>query len=177
MRATFSKSFLTIFVGLFALTLFATQADAQDLRDWGKKFNNANHRFKVLNKFNDEAVLDRETQLVWEREPEGVTGWLNARFLCAGKNVGGRLGWRLATLSELTSLLDPSEFSPALTSDHPFLDVSNTIHYTATVSVQAGEAEPWGVDVLNGQVHFGLDPLPNRAYWCVRGPLAGPSAY
>ena len=62
---------------------------------------------------------------MWAREPFGVTVWLNARFLCAGASIGGRNGWRLPSLHELSSLLDPGQFDPALSKNHPFKNVSS----------------------------------------------------
>lgn len=177
MRVANYNSLLTMVVGMFVFTMFSTQAEATELRAWAYKFNSGHARFKVLHEFNDEAVLDRETRLVWQRSPGGITIWGNARFLCAGANTGGRYGWRLPSLSELSSLLDATAFSPALTPGHPFLGVSNSIHFTATVRVDAASVEPWGLDVTQGQVHFGVNPNDNHAYWCVRGPIAGPSAY
>ena len=57
---------------------------------------------------NSEAVLDRETGLVWQRVPSmaGTTYQSPVRG-CAHANTGGRYGWRMPTVEELASLLDP----------------------------------------------------------------------
>jgi hypothetical protein len=60
---------------------------------WNRKIINAQERFRVLSEFNNEAVLDRETGLVWERTPNSqAVQWSNARLLCAQKVVGGLVG-------------------------------------------------------------------------------------
>jgi hypothetical protein len=88
----------------------------------------AAQRFVVLAAFNSDAVLDRETGLVWEKSP-AVTPhtWSNARFHCANRNVGGRKGWRLSSFAELSSLVDPSVAppGPTLPPGHPFMNVQS----------------------------------------------------
>jgi hypothetical protein len=42
-------------------------------QSWDQKLDSSN-RFKVLKGFNDEAVLDQETGLVWQRTPEPSSG-------------------------------------------------------------------------------------------------------
>ena len=56
-----------VLLGLATLAACVGTAEAIDLRSWDRKINNAHARFEVLQGFNDEAVLDKETQLVWER--------------------------------------------------------------------------------------------------------------
>jgi hypothetical protein len=43
--------------------------------------------------------------------------------------LGNRLGWRLPTVNELASLVDPSRSDPALPAGHPFNDVQLSDHY------------------------------------------------
>src|SRR5687768_667457 len=76
-------------------------------------------RFIVLSNFNTEAVLDRETSLVWERSPstEEVT-WERALFECAGRSIASRKAWRMPTFSELQSLVDTSQ-TPVPSQNHP----------------------------------------------------------
>ena len=77
-------------------------------QNWDKVLPAA-ERFIVLEAFNNEAVRDNETGLVWERSPDPTSNtWSAARFICATKIVGGRKGWRLPSFSELSSLVDTS---------------------------------------------------------------------
>src|SRR5207247_208787 len=82
------------------------------LKAWSNSIHDATKRFVVLADFENgagpgrRAVLDRETGLVWEQSPQTTNHtWLDARFQCANKNIGGRKGWRLASFVELTSLV------------------------------------------------------------------------
>jgi len=114
------------------------------------------------------AVLDGETGLVWERVPETVTtNWIDASFNCYRRTVGGRMGWRLPTVEELTSLVDPSEQDPALPAGHPFEDVQPDVYWTATtISGITGSA--YGVSFLDGSLFDQVKSSPFR-FWCVRG--------
>jgi hypothetical protein len=67
-------------------------------QNWGKKLPGAS-RFTVLSLFEDAAVRDDETGLVWEKTVETTEmSWTDARAVCADKNVGGRKGWRLPSI-------------------------------------------------------------------------------
>ena len=130
----------------------------------------AAQRFVILSAFNSEAVLDKETGLVWERSPQTAsTRWIAARRTCNEKNVGGQKGWRLPSLEELTSLVDPSVAppGPTLPPGHPFLTVQSTVYWSAT-RVEEDARGSWAV-------HFGLGggaTFINWAHsvqsWCVR---------
>ena len=139
MKRTFYTFLTAAFFGCFALGLMAPPAEALDLRDWGKQFSNASGRFDVLSQFNNEAVLDKETQLVWElvagntNEDEVVDNdddldWNDAWEHCANKDVGGRKGWKLSSFDQLASLVDTNSDlcnggGPCLPDGHPFIGV------------------------------------------------------
>lgn len=134
-------------------------------------------RFVVLTNMASEAVLDRETGLVWEKEPStGTFRSLTALSHCVSLNTGGRAGWRLPTVQELLSVVDRSMANPALPSGHPF-SVQSSVYWSATI--YAGD--PTDALVVNfGDGHVtniaksSFPPILLRA-WCVRGGQ-GPDA-
>jgi hypothetical protein len=102
-------------------------------RNWDKTLQNTS-RFTVLTDFGGAAVRDNETGLVWEQSPETKTqNWTNARFQCPSRTIGGRKGWRLPSVHELASLVDPSVVpGPNLPVGHPFTNVKPTHYWSAT---------------------------------------------
>ena len=58
------KKLLSSLIAIVALVVLAGVAEAKP-PSWDKVVNGTG-RFKVLNGFNGEAVLDKETGLVWE---------------------------------------------------------------------------------------------------------------
>jgi uncharacterized protein DUF1566 len=132
----------------------------------------AAQRFIILMAFNSDAVLDKETGLVWERSPQTTAvSSSNVRLTCANKAVGGRKGWRLPSLPELASLVDSSVASPGptLSSGHPFLNVQSTNYWSASAHAE-NPALMWGVGFSNGAV-LGLSKAFDQRAWCVRGGM------
>jgi len=134
---------------------------------WDQKLD-ASTRFIVLTNWSSLAVLDRETGLVWEQSPStGTLNWVSAQLHCNELATGGRLGWRLPTLQELASLVDPTQTNPALPSGNPFSNVQLDPYWTVTSSVFAGEA--WFLNFGSGGTSTtGKGQIVLRA-WCVRG--------
>lgn len=128
----------------------------------------ASTRFIVLANWNSEAVLDRETGLVWERAPEvSPITWDTARFRCLNKAVGGRKGWRLPSINELASLVDPTIAGSDLPTGHPFTDIQLNTYWSATTAVRTDFA--WIV-FFDGSGSLGTGDKSNEFfYWCVRG--------
>ena len=126
MKRILSYSAVIISLGLTASTALAqTTANGPYYAtpSWDQTLP-SNTRFIVLLNMNSEAVLDRETGLVWEKSPSQTTrNWNDSIEHCSVRNTGGRMGWRLPTMPELFSLVDPSQSSPALPVGHPFLGV------------------------------------------------------
>ncbi len=157
-------------LGLAALVACAGTAEAIDLRSWDRKINNARARFEVLRAFNDEAVLDKETQLVWERSPETFTLlWDTAIFTCFDKDVNGRKGWRLPTIEELASLVDPTVSpGPTLPPGHPFVLDEAVLKFWSATLVPSISSEVFVVRFGDGFVDTDPKDVIARG-WCVRG--------
>ena len=126
-------------------------------------------RFIVLSNWNKAAVLDKETGLVWEQSPSTDTvTWEDAQTYCNGLTTGNRLGWRLPTLQELASLVDPTVPSPGptLPAGHPFSNVQSDVYWSAT-TYASGTVSAWAVSFLGGVISFGK--TSTFYVWCVRG--------
>lgn len=85
-----------------------------------------NVRFVILSNFSSDAVLDRETGLVWSRRTVNeLSAVVGATSACSSLVIGNRMGWRLPTIAELQSLVDPAVpitlSVPRLPAGHPFL--------------------------------------------------------
>jgi hypothetical protein len=128
-------------------------------------------RFIVLTNMNSEAVLDRETGLVWEQSPNTSRfDWFGASGHCAGLSKGGRKGWRLPTIQDLASLIDPTQSNFTLPPGHPFSNVLTSDDYWSA-STRADDARiAWVVFFADGSVfgNFKSGIFPSLA-WCARG--------
>ena len=139
----------------------------------------AAERFVILTAFNRDAVLDKETGLVWERWPEtGITQWSGAIFDCIDKTVGGRKGWRLPSVHELQSLVDPSVAARGLTlpPGHPFLNVQS-VHYWSASTRAEFPSGAWTVFFGSGIVGSSDKTTDHNHTWCVRGGYNDGSEY
>jgi len=139
---------------------------------WSRKIANAKERFVVLPAFSQKAVLDRETGLVWERSPSTKLGtWLEAMGDCYSRIVGDRLGWRLPTIEELASLIDPTQSSPPLLPrGHPFKNVqSGGQLYWSSTSLFSTPPKAFAMKPSNGTVGVNIKALREGLVWCVRG--------
>ena len=144
------------------------------LHSWSEQITK--RRFNVLSQFGGEAVLDKETGLVWEQSPTTATfPWtgsptvLDALSHCYQLEVGGRKGWRVPSIEELASLVDAlqgSPTTPALPAGHPF-NVQPTTHWSSTTNA-SDATRAWAVGFSTGTV---FNPVKTglREVWCVRG--------
>jgi hypothetical protein len=146
----------------------------------------ASKRFVVLSDWTAEAVLDRETGLVWQTNPAYANDtWEAAKRRCRDLIVANRRGWRLPSQEELSSLLDASFDFPetALPPGHPFvLPPSNQLSFwSATVVASPGNANiscqdtdgpcAWYVSFVGSgaQSAFPAATDLGLSTWCVRG--------
>jgi hypothetical protein len=161
---------------LSALAFTGTPAGSQTFENgpyyptpsWDQKIPGA-QRFIVLLNWNKEAVLDRETGLVWQRTPASKIGpsWVGVLQDChIATSTGDRLGWRLPSLEELASLVDRTQSNPALPAGHPFKNVTNAGYCTATTDETVSNLA-YAVQLSDGQI-FSVDKEQPCQFWCVR---------
>ncbi|MEQ1796083.1 MAG: DUF1566 domain-containing protein [Nitrospira sp.] len=125
-------------------------------------------RFTVLTEFNGAAVRDNNTGLVWEQSPATFTPgptWNDARLQCIDKNVGGTRGWRLPSVVELASLIDPSLPAPSVPA--VFTGVQLAPYWSATANA-VGSSTALSVNFDDGHVGMSSKSSSN-SIWCVRG--------
>ena len=96
--------------------------------------------------------------------------WAQASDSCVNRIVGARRGWRLPSVLELMSLLDPPQSTTALPTGHPFtLDPMGTVYGSASSNVQSPTTLAWSVSISSG----GGASVSNKTslfhFWCVRG--------
>jgi hypothetical protein len=157
------------------LLLLAPAAQAKP-PSWDTRIDGA-ARFRVLKPFAHEAVLDRETGLVWERsvsDEPATHEWHDWRSFCLARPTGGRLGWRLPHAHELQSLVDPA--TGELPTGHPFHYFATQQSPTATLATETSAW--WFAPLPHTVVALTQTPLTTTlaaAVWCVRGPVGGTS--
>lgn len=119
---------------------------------------------------NGQAVLDKETGLVWERAPRRrESNWASAFSHCEITTTGDRLGWRLPSIQEAKSLGVKGVFEDAAPFD---LDCADDACYSGgywsstTVVSDSTQARVW----LPPNGNLGT-ALKNGSFWvaCVRG--------
>lgn len=130
-------------------------------------------RFVVLANFANEAVLDVETGLVWQRSLNRFPNntWDRAQDACLSLTLGGRSGWRLPSYPESRSLLEGNS-PPELPAGHPFKAIGQFKSFWTSTT--------WPPDHNSAYVFFNTDGIVSNApksnqesIWCVRGPVSG----
>lgn len=78
------------------------------------------------------SVVDTSTGLTWQRGSGGEMAYADAVTYCAALSIDGET-WRLPTVRELLSLVDPTRFDPAI----------DTTAFPMTVSTGYRTASPY----------------------------------
>ena len=168
------KRIVVVCVVVFTLIVSWSIVSAEDFyvipvkgkyTSWDTKLSGST-RFKLV--LDAQAVLDRETGLVWEKNPDATTRiWANACSHCYKREVANRKGWRLPTIEELASLVDNDNVDPALPPGHLFPDAKSSYYWSS--STDAGNTSyAWGVNFYSGNVYSHGEGI-NYYAWCVRG--------
>ncbi len=139
-----------------------------------------NPRFAIYNASTpddntDDAVLDKETGLIYERFPSSNGSYFAADDACFDKKIGNRLGSRVPTVEELTNLVDLSQLPPTLPKGHPFLNVNPACYWSSTTNsgtAERTEIDGWCVDFSETSQDNpvrGVRKDSNFNIWCLRG--------
>ena len=118
----------------------------------------------------DDVVFDKETGLVWERSPtQDKKIWDVAILHAYTKARGGRKGWRLPTIEELLSLVDPTQNNPTLPAGHPFEQVmTDYFYWSCTLGMTEPPTYAWGYNFGNADTSNCLKTA-QLYVWLVRG--------
>lgn len=126
-----------------------------------------NPRFTVQTDTN--CVLDNLTGLIWARNANigGLMTWSAAITYCEGLTYGGYSDWRLPNRSELNSLIDASNYGPALPTGHPFAHVQGYSYWSST-SFANSTIYACHADMLDGYMYRYYKTF-SYYVWPVRG--------
>ena len=107
----------------------------------------------------DGTILDKNTGLIWLKDAnasnlplpnEGAKQFLQE--MNSGKRPNfGFSDWRLPTINELETLVDKSNFYPALPVGHPFANVQNHFYWSSSVGKDVLDYV-WIVDLASGEM-------------------------
>lgn len=129
-------------------------------------------RFEVLSDFNNEAVLDKETGLVWRRSPRNYQGnWWHAKNTCLAGCLGGRCGWRVPTIYEFQSLAAYTPECGILPCGHPFIDANGCWWSSTDSPFDFNEAVYFCNTAIGGGWSYSGKTGEYFGSWCVRGGL------
>ena len=125
----------------------------------------ATTRFVILSNFDGNAVLDRETGLVWQRALSATPQIFSvAASSCAKLVLGNRLGWHLPSHAELTSLFDPSALTaPFLPVGHPFTGFTSSRFLVWSNTKTSDTANIGGTDYTS-HAAVSVDRIPTPTF-------------
>ncbi len=128
-----------------------------------------------------DVVLDRLTGLMWPRDsdiPDALVfewyAYLVADSLNTGSGLCGFTDWRMPNLRELHSLVDFEHDSPALSLDHPFVNLPPVPQegrkYWSSTWTEAPVGVPyvWAMDIDWGRTTYYSVPESGSHAWPVR---------
>ena len=141
-------------------------------QNWDKNLPSAS-RFTVLSDFNNEAVRDNNTGLVWQRSPDTeFRQWDPALTHCIERIIGGSFGWRLPSVVELTSILDPSLPQPFVPVS-VFPTVAPGVRWWSATQASFTSDTAWVVFtfITNNLIAGTNLKIDTGRSWCVRGPM------
>lgn len=119
----------------------------------------------------DGTVTDNLTGLMWTVDALQIPvkkNWFDGIEACNNLDFAGWDDWRMPNVKEMLSLIDYGYYDPALTPDHPFINVPGYPGVYWSSTTLAANNDAFHVPITNGTVnHVGKGGL--RFVWPVRG--------
>jgi hypothetical protein len=78
------------------------------------------------------------------------------------------MGWRLPSISELTTLVDPARTNPALPAGSPF-DIGDQAFFWSATRRGLFTDLAWGVNIRDGGIVDDYEFFLTLSAWCMRG--------
>jgi hypothetical protein len=100
------------------------------------------------------TVYDTKTKLTWQQSQalNGSAGyeWMDARAYCAALTLPGT-GWRLPTVKELQTIVDPSLSNPAI--DPVAFPATSSVFFWSSSPLAGSSVQMWMVDFKVGAIN------------------------
>ncbi len=119
-------------------------------------------RFTVGTGAEAECATDNLTGLMWPKNanlPNGTRNWQGALDYVASINSGaglcGYTDWRLPNRKEIRSVIDYSEFEPALPLNNPFINVQSSYYWSSTTYAD-DTSRAWLISIWEGPFFGGM---------------------
>jgi len=112
---------------------------------------------------------------VWERSPSTATvGYFAGVIQCLNNTAGGRKGWRVPSIFELSTLIDPTVTVYPLLPGSSVQERAEAWLLLLEFHARLEYAEPlqWGTNTFDGAVNQYFLTTAGLRVWCVRAPSA-----
>jgi len=111
----------------------------------------AGQRFVRYN--SKQVVKDTKTHLMWQDNKDAKTverDWQGAINYCRNLKLGGYRDWRLPSVSELLTIVDYSEYKPAISPVFKNVALSDYWSSTSDAGATSNSFQFWCVEFKNG---------------------------
>jgi len=116
---------------------------------------------------NGDMVYDAKTKLYWQKAPSGEKfNFSDAIAYCEGLECGSQSDWRTPNLYELKSLVDYSQYKPAIATS--LIAIKTDDWYWSSSKDVSDDTGAWVVNFSNGNDFWDDQSNTNYAL-CVRG--------
>jgi hypothetical protein len=121
----------------------------------------------------DSTVTDTKTGLIWQQTTASQRNWESSLSYCESLTLGSKSDWRLPNIKELGSIVDVSEYNPAI-DETAFPDTESSDYWSST-TWRTSTTWAWRVD-FNGGIAYqrnksedSASQTANKYVRCVRG--------